>query len=591
MAALKYYHLLIVIIATGGGILIGYDACANYLVYLMDSFNIYFGLGTWNGEYHNSDGLSAKVLYEIKKYDNEFGNTALSYSEIRNEYYLYENIPDLFYVYRTVVKTENESLIEGSTVLSYIISAICGAFIASFIGEKYGRKRSITIGSIVYSIGCLVNALAIRSIIFLIVSRILVGLAIGNLSVICPVYLAEILPAKDRGKYSYCFYGMMLFGMFISGVINLLLYNGYNVFSYKETLNVHREDVSESINNSDWRVSFGIQACIGIIYSALSTVIPRSPSWLCFNERNVEAHQVIAKFRDANTDDIQVEEKFEDLQNEAIYNRAIGQSSYTELFSSSVRRQTINTICMHMFHQWSGVNIYKYYYRYFNPSFMLSTLGGLVLIFIFLAVIPGIFIMSIIDKFGRKRLLAVCTGILGFFNFINILIFPYDSHPEKYLSANDMFEIDKKCYKENIQSVLDKDNLIINKCLISRNNINKSNINYDFNIKHTLQFFAIYLILIISVSCWGAIPWIYQSEVFPLRIRTKGSAIGTFSYFINYGLTIFFSPILFDNLLFFLFVIFTVNCGIALISSVLFCRETKDIPLEEMESKLSGKTE
>src|SRR5688572_33096059 len=89
--------------------------------------------------------------------------------------------------------------LHGFTVAIAIIGAAVGAVSAGYPAERFGRKKVLIIIAFIFSITSLSCALA-PNWITLLVSRFIGGLAIGASSVLGPMYIAEISPARMRGR-------------------------------------------------------------------------------------------------------------------------------------------------------------------------------------------------------------------------------------------------------------------------------------------------------------------------------------------------------------------------------------------------------
>ena len=112
------------------------------------------------------------------------------------------------------------------------------------------------------------------------------------------------------------------------------------------------------------------------------------------------------------------------------------------------------------------------------------------------------------------------------------------------------------------------------------------------NPNKTMQIMAVISVFLFVFSfawTWGPVPWVYQAEVFPLRVRVKGSAVGTVSNFLNNWIIGLVGPLLMRELETATFLIFAVASFIAWIYSQFYVIECKGLTLEEMDAKMGGK--
>jgi len=606
----KNFNYVFSFIAGGAGFLYGYDIILMKLVFIMDSFRIYYGLATWNGFYRDTNG-----------------NT--------------ENIFDNFRESRNLVDTDDNNFIEGVITAGHVFGSICGALIISYLGDRLGRRKTMIVTSLVFAVGAFLQVCSSRSYFWIAICRFILGLSFGSFNVICPVYISELIPAKSRGEISYLYYMLMIVGIIFSGIINGYIFYKSD-FDFIELSSISRKDPSEPINNMAWRLAFLIQTFISILYSGLLFIIPKSPRWLCFDECNVEALQTMAKiYNTTSLSDTKLQEKFDNIKNDAIINRAIGHSNYSELFIPSIRRRTFNIIFMNSIQQWSGITFFLCFHSQIFSGIGSTEFESLIVIPIILISILSFFIIfvcfSLIDRYGRKSLLLIGMLIMLIINIFNIFAFPHtpssSSSENRNLSATPLYSSTPlftnfdNCKTEKNSSPFIHDNelgidLFSDSChkyvYYCRENSNKISWDKDiteitktkgndylyskfndicmeamdsksFSISSRLSDVSIVLFISIYISTWLPVPFIYKAEIFPIRIRTKGSAIGTLTSRINLLIFMILCPIFYDLLGSKFCIFFTLNCIIGALFSIIACTESKGIPLEKMEEKMSGK--
>jgi len=104
-----------------------------------------------------------------------------------------------------------------------------------------------------------------------------------------------------------------------------------------------------------------------------------------------------------------------------------------------------------------------------------------------------------------------------------------------------------------------------------------------------LSVISVFLYVFAFASTWGPTPWVYQSEIFPLRVRVKGSAVGTMSNFFNNWIIAFVGPALMKMWGTRSFLLFATCCLLAFLFASFFCVESKGLNLEEVDAMMSGK--
>jgi SP family arabinose:H+ symporter-like MFS transporter len=271
----------------------------------------------------------------------------------------------------------------GLTVASALWGTMLGAMLAGIPGDRYGRRDSLRATAVLYLVSALGCAFAWNweSLVWF---RIMEGLGIGGSSVLGPMYIAEIAPAKWRGR---------LVGFFqINVVLGILL----AYFSNYVIGLMH-------FGNLEWRWKLGVSAIPAILFFLMLFGIPRSPRWLVKKGRVEEARQVLQMTGEENSE-AELREIVE----------SIGAWHMKErLFSRKYRKSILLAVSIGVFNQLSGINAILYYlndifaragFSKVSGDIQAVAVGATFLVFTILA-------MSAIDRLGRKMLLLV--GSIG----------------------------------------------------------------------------------------------------------------------------------------------------------------------------------
>ncbi|HXY13382.1 MAG TPA: sugar porter family MFS transporter [Terriglobales bacterium] len=269
----------------------------------------------------------------------------------------------------------------GITVSSAIWGTVLGAMLAGFPGERYGRRDSLRGLAVLYLISGLGCAVA-WNWYALVAFRFIGGLGIGGSSVLGPMYIAEIAPAKWRGRLVGLFQFNVVFGILLAYFSNYVI--GLQQFGAAE-----------------WRWDLGVTAIPAAVFFVMLFTIPRSPRWLVKKGRISEARSVLQATGDENFE--------HDLQ-EIIQSLTVEQKQAAEkLFSRQYLFPIFLAVSIGMFNQLSGINAILYYlndifshagFSKVSGSLQAVVVGATNLIFTVLA-------MSIIDRVGRKTLLLI----------------------------------------------------------------------------------------------------------------------------------------------------------------------------------------
>ena len=274
---------------------------------------------------------------------------------------------------------------KGFTVAIALYGTVLGAIFAGLLGQKIGSRAALRVMAVLYVLSALGCAFAGPWWTFL-AFRFLGGLGIGGSSVLGPVYIAELAPAKWRGR---------LVGLFqINIVIGILL-------AYLSNAIV----AHFALGAIEWRVQLGIGIVPAILFLALLYTVPHSSRWLVSQNRIDEAYRILA---DLGSPDSQAEV---DAISASL--RAEGGATQHSLFQSRYGKLIFLAVSIGLFNQLSGINAILYYLNDIFAFAGFSTMSGNVQAVVvgvanLIATLIGI---SIIDKIGRKPLLLI--GAIG----------------------------------------------------------------------------------------------------------------------------------------------------------------------------------
>ncbi len=269
----------------------------------------------------------------------------------------------------------------GITVAMALIGTIIGAMSAGIPGQRWGGRETLRVLAVFYVLSALGCALA-WNWHALLVARFIGGLGIGGSSVLGPVYIAELAPAKTRGR---------LVGTFqINIVVGILL-------AYLSNYLIGRL----GLGAAEWRWQLGIAGVPAVLFLVLLFGIPPSSRWLVTQKRVEEARTVLQRMGAENPED-ELSEIVDSIHLERL-------QTSEPLFSWKYRFPLFLAITIGMFNQLSGINAILYYlndifaaagYSKMSGDLQAVAVGGMNLA----ATLLG---MSVIDKLGRKTLLLI----------------------------------------------------------------------------------------------------------------------------------------------------------------------------------------
>jgi len=272
----------------------------------------------------------------------------------------------------------------GLTVASALLGTIIGSLLAGIPGDRLGRRDSLRILAIFYFISAIGCGFA-WNWTALVAFRVIGGLAIGGSSVLGPMYIAEIAPARYRGRLVGLFQFNVVFGILLAYLSNYLI----------GTLN---------LGATEWRWKLGIAALPAVFFLMMLFGIPRSPRWLAKKGRIEEAREVLRITGEEN-----YEQELQDIVTSIDAEHHAGES----LFNGKYGFPLFLAVSIAMFNQLSGINAILYYlnqifaqagFNKVSSDLQSVAIGATNLIFTMIA-------MTLIDRAGRKKLLL--TGAVG----------------------------------------------------------------------------------------------------------------------------------------------------------------------------------
>jgi sugar porter (SP) family MFS transporter len=276
----------------------------------------------------------------------------------------------------------NDNLL-GFTVSSALIGTMFGAFGAGRPADRWGRRPMLTLLAVLFLISATGCALGWNwyALLFF---RFLGGVAVGAASVICPLYITEITPAKSRGLLVCVSQLNIVVGILLAYLSNYLV---------AHFLGAEKPDA--------WRWMFGVMALPSLTFLVAALVIPESPRWLVKKHRLAEAEAVLTRFGHEaparETREIQ----------ESLSAETTGASD--RLFQRKYLKPLLLVCMIAAFNQLDGINAVIYYttdiFRMAGAdkasALMQSVIVGLTnLVMTFVG-------MALIDRVGRKALLLV----------------------------------------------------------------------------------------------------------------------------------------------------------------------------------------
>lgn len=275
----------------------------------------------------------------------------------------------------------------GLAVAIALYGTVIGALFGGLPADKWGRKPTLIFIGVLYFISALGSALAPDVYSFMIF-RFIGGIGVGASSVVAPMYISEIAPAKNRGQLVALFQFNLVFGILIAYLSNYLI----------GTANLQ----------DAWRWMLGVEAIPAVIYTIMVLRVPESPRWLVVKRNDLTQARAILDKTDPGAAESIIQSTFDENQ------LVQAKSSFLDLFNPKFLSITGLAVMIAVFNQVSGINAIIYFApRIFElggisaESALFSTIGiGVV------NLIGTMFGLFLIDRIGRKKLMLI--GSIGY---------------------------------------------------------------------------------------------------------------------------------------------------------------------------------
>lgn len=273
----------------------------------------------------------------------------------------------------------------GLTVFIGLIGTVVGAMGSGWLGQRIGGREALRIMAILYTLSAVGCAFA-WNWDALMIARFIGGLGIGGSSVIGPVYIAELAPAKWRGRMVGLFQINIVVGILLAYLSNYII-------------------TVAGLGAKQWRWEFGVAIVPSIVFLSLLYGIPRSSRWLVTTNQIDEALAVLELMGSPDS-----AAELQEIVDSVHLERGAQQEG---LFQRRYSLPIFLAISIGLFNQLSGINAILYYSNFiFSSAGFSSSSAALQSVGIGIVNLVATFLgMSLIDKIGRKTLLLI--GSIG----------------------------------------------------------------------------------------------------------------------------------------------------------------------------------
>ncbi|XP_020225527.1 inositol transporter 4 [Cajanus cajan] len=448
----------------------------------------------------------------------------------------------LLYIREDFEEVDKKTWLQETIVSMAVAGAIIGAAFGGWMNDKLGRKKSILTSDVVFFLGAVVMAAAPAPWV-IIIGRVLVGLGVGMASMTAPLYISEASPHSIRGAL-VCVNSLLLTGgQFLSYLINL---------AFTKT-------------PGTWRWMLGVAGLPAAVQFILMLSLPESPRWLYSQGKEEEAEKILSKIYRPGEVEEEIRAMQESVKLEKEDEEQNGQMSFAKKLKSAltndvVRRGLYAGVTVQVAQQFVGINTLMYY----SPTIVQfagiasnSTAIALSLITSGLNAVGTILSMIFIDRYGRRRLMLMSmVGIIVCLVVTSVIFFEAASHAPSISNRDTLnFGVNSTCHAytkaPNFSSwncmqclhaecafCANSDNHFLpGACLGAEKSIRgvcrtKQRVWFSQGCPSKIGLVAVIVLGLYILSYapgMGTVPWVLNSEIYPLKFRGIGGGIAAVS--------------------------------------------------------------
>jgi len=290
--------------------------------------------------------------------------------------------------------------IHGVAMASALYGTVVGALLGGWPADRFGRKNTLLWIGVLYFVGAVGSAVAPNVAMF-IAARVIGGLGIGISTVVAPMYISEIAPAKHRGLLAGMFQFNIVFGILVAYVSNAML---------------------AGIGDNAWRWMLGVAAFPSLIYAIFCFSLPESPRWLLSRKGDRPSALEVLQRIEPQATEAQIAADADEIMSASASEQ---KSSSGHFWTRRLSKPILLAILIAFFNQMSGINAILYFApRIFEltglgaKAALLQSIGiGLTnLVFTFVG-------LWLIDRLGRRTLLYI--GSFGYITSLGLVAWAF----------------------------------------------------------------------------------------------------------------------------------------------------------------------
>ncbi len=285
-----------------------------------------------------------------------------------------------------------DATLKGWAAGCALVGCVAGVIMAGPMNDRLGRKATLLLAAVLFLVSALGTALP-RTFTEFVIYRIVGGLGVGIASMTSPMYIAEISPARLRGRMVSLNQFAIIFGMLVVYFVNYHI-SGLGDEAWMRT--------------TGWRWMFGSEAVPALVLLAALFFVPESPRFLCRKGRTDQARAILARIDGEDHADREIAGIEDALRQES--------GDFRELLRPGLRGVLILGIALAVLQQVTGINVFLYY----APDIFRSVAGTGTDIALLQTVVVGavnllftVIAILTVDRIGRRPLMIAGAAGMG----------------------------------------------------------------------------------------------------------------------------------------------------------------------------------
>lgn len=281
---------------------------------------------------------------------------------------------------------------EGWATSCALAGCVLGVAVAGWLSDRFGRRNTLIVAAVLFLVSAIGTGLP-RTLTEFIVYRIIGGVGVGAASMTSPMYIAEISPARFRGRLVSVNQLAIVSGMLVVYFVNYAI-AGLGDEYWNQT--------------TGWRWMFGSEAIPALGLLGLILTVPESPRWLSKRGKTHEARNVLVRIGGKDHADREMAEITDALSHES--------PSLAQLLAPGMRTALAIAVVLAILQQVTGINVFLYYAPEIFKGMSAAQADAALLQTVIVGAVNLVFtIVAIwtVDKIGRKPLMIVGAAGMG----------------------------------------------------------------------------------------------------------------------------------------------------------------------------------